>query len=222
MAFLSYKPALLLVALAYPAVASADTLVLRDGARVRGELLSIRGSVVEFEETNGEGRRRTVRVDREQVARIEFDDGQSGDSFDLWGDSSRQRDPASRQADTPSAGMRERVVEVSASQPWSDTGIALRSGQTIYLQATGQVRWGRDRRDGPDGEDDSPYNAARPIPNRPAAALIGRVGQDQTEVFFIGAETSPIRVRRSGRLYLGINDEYLEDNNGSFRVLIRY
>ncbi len=221
MAFLPYK-ALLLFALACPTLAWADTLVLRDGARVRGELLSIRGGVVEFEETNGAGRRRTVRVNRDEVARIEFGDGQPSDSFDLWGDSPRQSDPSSRQTDTPSAGMRERVVEVSASQPWSDTGITVRSGQTLYLQATGQVRWGRDRRDGPGGEDDSPYNAARPMPNRAAAALIGRVGEDQTEVFFIGGESGPIRVRRSGRLYLGINDEYLDDNNGNFRVLIRH
>jgi len=64
------------------------------------------------------------------------------------------------------------------------------------------VRWGRDRRDGPAGEKNSPFNEARPLPNRPGAALIGRIGGD---VFFIGDERGAIRVRNSGRLELGIN-----------------
>jgi hypothetical protein len=29
-------------------------------------------------------------------------------------------------------------------------------------------------------------------------------------------------MRQSGRLYLGINDEYLADNSGSFRVTVYY
>jgi len=81
------------------------------------------------------------------------------------------------------------------------------------------VRWGRDRRDGPEGEKNSPFNQARPLPNRPGAALIGRIGSD---VFFIGNDRGPIRVRGTGRLYLGINDEYLADNSGSFRVTVFY
>jgi hypothetical protein len=57
------------------------------------------------------------------------------------------------------------------------------------------------------------------LPNRPGAALIGRVGND---VFYIGDERGAIRVRNSGRLQLGVNDEYLADNSGSFRVTVFY
>jgi hypothetical protein len=57
------------------------------------------------------------------------------------------------------------------------------------------------------------------MPNRPGAALIGRIGGD---VFFIGDERGPIRVRNSGRLELGINDDFLDDNSGSFRVTVFY
>ncbi|MFP5379422.1 MAG: hypothetical protein ACLGHP_06680, partial [Vicinamibacteria bacterium] len=84
----------------------------------------------------------------------------------------------------------------------------------------GQVTWGRGRRDGPAGERNSPENDARPLPTRPAAALIGRIGGD--EPFFIGDETGAIRVRESGRLHLGVNDDYLADNSGSFRVVVYY
>lgn len=204
--------AVLALTLTVPSLVLADTLVLRNGQRVRGEVVSMRGGTIEFEEQNGYGQRRTVRIDRNQVARIEFDDNGSGAGWGGGGgDFGGGRPP----------GMRERTVSVSAGTPWTDTGIVVRPGQAIYLNASGQVRWGRDRRDGPQGERNSPFNAGRPIPNRPAAALIGSVG-DPSDVFFIGAETGPIRMRQGGRLLLGINDEVLQDNSGAFRVVLYY
>jgi hypothetical protein len=99
--------------------------------------------------------------------------------------------------------------------------VDVRSGQQIYLSAQGQTRWGPDRRDGPEGERNSPSNPNRPLPDRPAAALIGRIGERQ-DYFFIGADQGPFRARDSGRLYLGINDDVLTDNSGSLRVTISY
>lgn len=207
--------------LALPCTLAADTLVLRNGTRVRGEVLTLRGGTIEFEEYNSRGQRRVVRVDRNEVARIEFEDsgypGGGGVGGGDWGGGSGDSGGGGR----PS-GMRERTVSVSASEPWTDTGINVRPGQEIYLESNGRVRWGPDRRDGPEGENDSPYNAGRPIPNRPAAALIGRVGQDSSEVFFIGAGRGPIRIRQGGRLFLGVNDDVLQDNSGSFRVSLHY
>ena len=59
------------------------------------------------------------------------------------------------------------------------------------------------------------------MPNRPAAALIGRVGESN-DYFFIGGDGGAVRVRGNGRLYLGINDDYLRDNSGAFRVTVYY
>jgi hypothetical protein len=56
-------------------------------------------------------------------------------------------------------------------------------------------------------------NPNRPMPNRPGAALIGRVGNN-ADYFFIGGDNGPIRMRSSGRLFLGLNDDVLEDNTG--------
>jgi hypothetical protein len=191
------------------AAVSADTLVLRDGRRLQGELIGVRDGVVEFERRQGAfGRRERVRIDREEVARIELDD------FDRPGNDTTA--PGGR----PS-GLREREVYVSADTAWLDTGVSVRNGQSVYFSATGRVRWGPNRQDGPGGESGSPRNEARPIPSRPAAALIGRIGEGN-DIFFIGADTSAIRMRSSGRLYLGINDDMLGDNSGSFRVTIFY
>jgi len=189
------------------AVTFADTLVLTSGRRLQGELVGVSGRDIEFEERDG-GRRRTIRLRRDEIDRIEFDDRRGNDDrIDLTAGVPR--------------GMRERRVNVSARQQWTDTGIDVRAGQQVYYSAEGQTRWGPDRRDGAEGERNSPANPGRPLPDRPAAALIGRVGE-RDEFFFIGADSGPFRVRESGRLYLGINDDVLTDNSGNLRVTVYF
>jgi len=196
-------------------VVRADTLVLRDGNRVDGTVVSIREGVIEFEARRGFFGRERMRVDRDEVVRIEFDRRNED-----RGDRDRDRDGDSRDARRPS-GLREREVSVDSWLEWKDTGIEIRSGQTVYFSASGRVRWGPNRQDGPAGERNSPRNDNRPMPGRPAAALIGRIG-DSNEYFFIGDDEGAIRMRSSGRLFLGVNDDYLKDNTGSFRVTVYY
>ena len=188
----------------------ADTLVMRDGTRIQGELKSVSSSgVIEFVEHRGWSTR-TIRVNRDEVERIELDENTG---YSSGGTQERPSRPS---------GMRERELSVAANVAWIDSGIDLRPGQTVYFEATGKVNWGPGRKDGPEGEHNSPHNASRPIPSRPAAALIGRIGADSTDYFFIGDERGPIRIPARGRLFLGINDDYLIDNSGSFRVTVYY
>jgi hypothetical protein len=200
------------------AFVQADTLVLRDGTQINGRLIEVRNSTIEFE-PNRRGQS-TMRVNRRDVRRIEFDNGYEG------GNDTGYDRPGSGGYDRPGrpggnyGGQREREVNVQARERWYDTGVDVRAGQVIRFQASGRVRWGPGRQDGPEGEDNSPHNQHRPIPSRPAAALIGRVGDDSP--FFIGSDNAPIRSRANGRLYLMINDDVLEDNSGSFRVVIYY
>jgi hypothetical protein len=194
----------------------ADTLVLRDGSRVEGNVVSLRDGIVEFEARRGFSNRERMRVDVDEVVRIEFDrrtNDRRGNDFE------RERDD-SRDGRRPS-GLREREVSVDSWVAWKDSGVEVRSGQNVYFSASGRVRWGPNRQDGPGGERNSPRNDARPLPNRPGAALIGRIG-DSNEFFFIGDEQGAVRMRSSGRLYLGVNDDFLKDNTGSFRVVVYY
>ena len=204
-------PLTLLMAL--PVALQADTLYLRNGSRIQGELVGVRNGTIEFEERRGFGGTRVVRYDRDEVDRIEFENGRYG-----GGNSGGGRNDRDNDSGRP-GGMRERQTIVSADVDWNDSGIDVRAGQTVYFEATGQVRWGKDRRDGPAGERNSPSNPNRPMGNRNAAALIGRIGND---LFFIGDETGPMRMRSSGRLYLGVNDDVLTDNSGNFRVVVYY
>ena len=191
-------------------VVAADTLVMRNGQRISGRLIGLREGVFEFEEDRGLRRGRVIRVEQADVRTIELD--QDGPS--TVGE--RERDGTTGRP----RGLREREVNVQARTQWTDTGVNVRGGQMIYFEASGRVRWGRDRQDGPEGENNSPRNPSRPIPGRPAAALIGRVGDDAP--FFIGNDAEGVRVRGSGTLFLGINDETLDDNSGSFRVTVYY
>jgi hypothetical protein len=195
------------------ATLAADTLVLRDGRRVQGRLVGLRGDEIEFDGDRGGffGGRDRIRVDRRDVVRIELDEDR---------DARDDGDRDDRREGRP-AGLRERGVSVDSWVAWTDSGVDVRAGQTIYFSAAGRVRWGPNRQDGPAGERNSPRNDSRPIPGRPAAALIGRVGESG-DCFFIGDEEGPMRMRDSGRLHLGVNDDYLKDNTGSFRVTVYY
>jgi hypothetical protein len=195
---------------------SADTLIMRNGTRIAGRLVGLRDGVFEFEEDRGLRRGRVIRVEQADVRTIELDQDGPG-AFDRG-----ERDRGDRDGDQAGRprGLREREVMVQARQQWTDTGVSVRNGQMVYFEASGKVRWGRDRQDGPEGENNSPRNPSRPIPSRPAAALIGRVGDDAP--FFVGSDTNGIRVRGSGTLFLGVNDETFEDNSGAFRVTVYY
>src|SRR5688572_17422373 len=200
----------------------ADTLVLLNGRRVPGELIGVYGREIEFEERTGGGRR-MLRIPRTEIARIEFE---NEDRSRFGGDDRFPRDDRRDPADDVQPGviprgMRERRVDVTAREPWTDAGIVVRPGQALYFSADGEVRWGRNRRDGAAGERNSPSNPSRPLPERPAAALIGRIGEGN-DYFFIGAEPGPFRARSAGRLYLGINDDTFTDNTGALRVVVSY
>src|SRR5688572_33513245 len=102
----------------------ADTLYLRDGSRVQGELIAVRNGTIEFEERRGFGGGRTLRLDRDEVVRIEFENTRRGGGNDFA-------------AGGRPSGMRERQTIVSGDVAWNDSGIDVRSGQTIYFQSQG-------------------------------------------------------------------------------------
>ena len=189
------------------ATGNADTLIMRNGQRIDGQLISFQNGIVEFRKAGFFGE--VGRINRDEVIGIEFGRAERD-----------ERDRSGQSQESRPRGLREKQVMVVANAAWSDTGVDIRSGQTIYMEAMGEIRWGPSRRAGPNGESNSPYNAARPMPNRPGGSLIGRVGNGDS--FFVGDDHGAIRVRDSGRLFLGINDDYLQDNTGYFRVIVYY
>ncbi|MFM8396152.1 MAG: hypothetical protein ACKOB4_19700, partial [Acidobacteriota bacterium] len=128
------------------------------------------------------------------------------------------------QEDRPSAG-RVRTVTVNANQPWTDTGIDLTPNLSLEIVAEGTIDVGGRVMSGPDGN----QNAARrrlPVPDLPAGALIARIRYRDgrySNVIGIGARSTPATEEGEyGRLFLGVNDDYFDDNRGSFTVRVRW
>jgi hypothetical protein len=203
--------AISLLVVAAGVIGSADTLVLMNGRRIQGELLGVYGREIEFEDRTGGGRR-IMRVPRADIVRIEFLE-------DRYENQQSQQNQQDTRVVIPPR-MRERNVTVNPTQAWTDTGIEVRNGQEIYFETSGQVTWSPNKRVDANGTRNSGSNAARPLPARSGGALIGRIGE--RDIFLIGLDVGPFRVRGNGRLYLGVNDDNLEDNTGAYRVVVSY
>jgi Ca2+-binding EF-hand superfamily protein len=115
------------------------------------------------------------------------------------------------------SGSMTKPLSVEAADRWTDTGIYLRPGMTVTINATGTITMSNESDSaGPAGANRRAANA--PLPDQPAGMLIARVGISETVA--IGASRS-FRVSREGRLYLGVNDDHLADNAGAFQVTVR-
>ena len=202
------------VLVAGAAVLSADRLILRDGRRIEGQLISVQRGIIEFREDRGYGDSRVIQVPRNDVDRIELEPERIAD----------ERRPDRPDARPRPSGMREKEVWIAANAPWTDTGIDVRSGQSVFFDTHGgDIQWrpGSHAKAGGD-TDDRGYDRNRPLPNRPIGALIGKINAGARDYFFIGDDEGPIRVRGDGRLFLGINDSNVSDNRGAFRVTVYY
>jgi Ca2+-binding EF-hand superfamily protein len=164
-------------------------------------------------DTNNDGR---ITRDEWQWSRRSFD------QYDRDGDGIlRRNELASADASVGAVGTSGRSsveVIVPPTQRWFDTGIDVRAGETIEFQASGTIRMSTSN----DNDGANPAGAwsgrradNAPFKDRPAGALIGRIGNGSP--IFMG-EAGRVRTATTGRLYLSVNDDYLQDNSGEYRV----
>ena len=114
--------------------------------------------------------------------------------------------------------MPGQTISVPGNQAWTATGMRVNQGDRLSFRASGQVRWGSGARDvaGPGGG--RAINPNYPVATAGGGGLIGRVGNGQP--FMIPSNGATVAMPASGQLYLGINDDNVSDNSGSFRVHI--
>jgi hypothetical protein len=111
------------------------------------------------------------------------------------------------------------AINVPANQGWTNTGIPVLRGQRISFSARGDIMISPTASSGPNGSPAvTSRNVRYPLQGVPAGALIGRVGNSAP--FLIGSNTQPIDMPTNGPLMLGINDDVLTDNSGSYSVNI--
>ena len=121
-------------------------------------------------------------------------------------------------ASSGAVGTTGRAIVVDG-RGWVDTGINVRNGDSISIQANGTVTLSGNNSDvaGPGGSRSGRRAPSAPLPGEPAGALIARIGDGAP--MFVG-DRQTVTANNSGRLYLAVNDDYLDDNRGQFRVTV--
>jgi hypothetical protein len=112
-------------------------------------------------------------------------------------------------------------ITVSPKQAWTATGLTVRRGEVLAINATGEVQLSGDTNDvaTPFGAKSGRKATGAPLPNALAGALIGRIGANG-QPFAIGSGVQ-VPMPAAGQLFLGVNDDGFEDNQGEFRVDIQ-
>jgi Ca2+-binding EF-hand superfamily protein len=121
-------------------------------------------------------------------------------------------------------GTNGQTVVVPATERWTDSGLTVRQGDLLYIEASGTIVMSGDGRDQSDSATPAGSRTGRratesPLPQQPAGGLLVRVGNSQP--MFLGSTTGTLRAPTDGRVYFGVNDDHLGDNHGEFRVSVR-
>jgi hypothetical protein len=208
----------LLIILASVSIAAADTIYLRGGSTLRGNVLGFINGRFAIQLTsnatvpvnpgnqsnfpsNTTGTTRTVSAGEviflrpRDIDRIEID----GRSLD-------------------DARYQTKTVDVTLESNWIDTGVDLKRGERVRVDANGTIYAGR-MRITPAGLNTTDPNA--PLPRAAEGELIGVIGNDyDSPIIEIGASREFV-ADRDGRLYLTVNRSGYSDARGAFRVQIR-
>jgi Ca2+-binding EF-hand superfamily protein len=144
----------------------------------------------------------------------------SFDARDANGDGVLSRSEFANSDAVGTSGVGGRAVRVPATERWTDSGIAVRRGQTIEIDASGTVTMsGPSDSATPAGSTTGRRAPSAPLPNQPAGALLIKVGD--SEPIFLGSNSGSFEAPASGRIFFGVNDDHLPDNAGEFRVVVR-
>jgi hypothetical protein len=110
-------------------------------------------------------------------------------------------------------------VQVGLDPNWIDSGIEVRRGERVQVNATGVINVGRTRIT-PDGLRSSDPSA--PLPSAAEGELIGSVGDDPSAPIIELGSTREFTADRDGRLYLTANRGSYTDARGTFNVVVRH
>jgi hypothetical protein len=194
----------------------ADTphvMTLRNGNSRSGRLIGIvGGEFVRWESQTGS----RVDVPIRNVTRIYLNQDRALEQFGFEPPSRRQ--PGGLAGWIGRGWLARYDVIVDASIAWVDAGFTVQRGDRLRFAASGAIKLSRTPGDttGPAGRATLRRERA-PLPDVPVGALIARIGDG---VFSIGAPAEPVSMPVSGRLQLGVNDDTLSNNSGSYRVRV--
>lgn len=117
----------------------------------------------------------------------------------------------------PPANAKLASVDVLAKRDWTSTGLIVRRGDHIRINASGTVTLDPNsgQTSGPEGIDSA--DTKKLMPERPTGALIAVIGADNDDFIFIG-KSAEFTASRDGLLFLSVNEGNLSDNVGSYKA----
>ncbi len=185
--------------------AAADTLYLRDGRVVRGTVIGFIGGRFAVRVNTGATSTAPARAGEEE-GEIQFFRPRDIDRVEIDG---RTLDDAR---------FETRTVEVTLGPNWIDSGVDVRRGERISVNAGGTIVAGRSRIT-PGGLRSADPNA--PLPRAAEGVLIGAISDDpRAPIVEIGLGRE-FNADRDGRLYLTVNRSDYTDARGSFTARVR-
>ncbi|HTH50850.1 MAG TPA: LecA/PA-IL family lectin [Pyrinomonadaceae bacterium] len=106
----------------------------------------------------------------------------------------------------------------NTSNGWTNTGWVVKKGQRIRITGDGIVQLGKGKTSTPSGDPDIP-DQQKLLKNVATGALLAVIGDDNNDFIYVGASRE-FTATRDGALFLGINEGYLDDNTGAYKVKV--
>ena len=232
----------LLLATAAPLL--ADTIRLKDGSVIRGQVVGFKDQQLTILiGGSAKGRRGQTTVYAEDVESIEFDANTSSTSG-IEEQTAQNNPPAMRpsapnnQTDSGNSNSRPSIdvnVPTTSAPPtfftikvgvradnanngWTNSGLVVRKGQRLRISASGRVSLGRGRFSTPAGLA-TIQDGDKLMRNEATGALIAVIGDDNDDFILIGPRRDFV-AQRDGVLFLGVNEGDLADNTGTYDIVI--
>lgn len=225
----------------------ADTIRLKDGSVIRGQIVSFKNEQFTILVGSGaRGRKSRITVYMEDVESIDFDSatgntsGPADDNNTSNNSQPTYQPPTTTQTTTTQPTYQPpttttnnqttptqnptffqinvRVRADNASNGWTNSGLVVRRGQRLRINANGRVSLGANRYATPDGLPNVP-DRDKLMRNQPTGGLIAVIGDDNDDFIFVGRGRDFV-AQRDGVLFLGVNEGNLSDNSGMFDVVI--
>ena len=228
----------LMLALVIPSI--ADTIRLKDGSVIRGQVVGFKDQQFTVLIGSGsQGRRSRTLIYVEDVESIEFDsDTPSGVSAPTVTEDrpqpessptpdyqpSRPAQPTRTNTNQPSTSTASTFFTIKVSvradntnNGWTNSGLVVRKGQRLKISSTGRVSLGGGRFSTPLGIPG--VDNDKLMRTESTGALIAVIGDDNDDFLLIGTRRDFVAVR-DGVLFLGVNEGNLNDNAGTYDVVI--
>lgn len=241
--FLYRLPIVVALALSTALPVLADTIRLKDGSVIRGQIVSFKNEQFTILVGSGQrGRKSRITVYMEDVDSIEFDGAPADEANNTSTGTneppantrtnntrpSNPSNPPPSQTSNPNTSanpnppsffnVNVRVRADNSTNGWTNSGLVVRRGQRLRISATGRVNLGAKGSSTADGLP-SVQDREKLMRTQPTGGLIAVIGDDNDEFIFIGSSRDFV-AQRDGVLFLGVNEGNLSDNSGTFEVVI--